>query len=680
MGLTARPLQLLRQHGYAGRIHPVNPRYDEIDGLPCSPTIAAIPGGVDLVLSLVPAAHTVDVIEDAAQAGAKVVVVFASGFAETGPAGARLQNDIEAAARRSGIRIVGPNCQGLIHVPTGFFGTFTAAAGRDMHGTSGVAYVGQSGAIGGSVLDLSAEMGLSLTAWASTGNQADLDLVEVAESMLSDDDINVVLMYAEGISDGARFVRIAQRAAQRNKRLVLLRSGRSTSGKRAAASHTGAMLGDDQALVAASQRYNVILVDDVDEMLAVGAVLATAAPLTGNRLGIVTTSGGAGILLTDQLAVRGLEVPPLSEESSTELKEFVPDFGAVSNPVDVTAQVLSSPTAMPDFAEVCRIAAADEHVDGLAIVLTMVTGERALNLAHTLVNVARHRTDKPTWIIWLASREQTTGAREVLRAAGIPVFDSAGDLARTLAQVTPPALFQSDSAVSNTRAAEVLLNERPGQLEALFDALAISRAEPRLARTPDDAARIATELATPVAMKIHAKSVIHKSDVGGVRLNVEASTAGRTFDELVATAHTHAINDLEGVDVEPMARPGIELVVGATASGDGYPAVVSVGFGGVTTEIFRDIAAIAAPIDETQARQLLTRLTAWPLLNGFRGTPPADVAAAAAAISAVSAMAHAAEGRAFEFEINPLIVHADRQGVTAVDALIRVRRDEQLAS
>ncbi|MGY4720901.1 acetate--CoA ligase family protein [Naumannella huperziae] len=670
VGVTARPLRFLRQHRFAGRIHPVNPRYDEIDGIPCFPDLASIPDGVDTVLSLVPAAQTAQIVQEAAAVGARVVVVFASGFAEVGEEGRRMQAELDAIARRTGVRIVGPNCQGLIHVRNQFFGTFTNAADREMHGTSGVAYVGQSGAVGGSMLDLAAEMGLSLTAWASTGNQANLDLVEVAEAMITDDQIKVVLMYAEGIADGARFVRLARRAAQAGKRLVLLRSGRSSTGKLAAASHTGAMLGDDLALVAAAERYGVILVGDVNELLSVGAALAAPAPLRGNRLGVITASGGAGILLTDHAEDNGLEVPPLGEGTTTQLAALVPAFGAVANPVDITAQAFSTPTAMQDLAEICRLTAADEAVDSVAFILTMVIGQRALDVAQMLAALARDGLDKPLWIVWLASREQTADARAVLREAGIPVFASVGDLARTLARVVPGPTRAVADVADDPEAAAALLADTPDRLDKIFSALAVDRASPVLAARGADVAAIVSGRPGPFAMKINAPSLTHKSDIGGVRLDVAPEQAETVFAELAAIADQHGIADFAGVDIEPMARPGLELIVGATSSGDGYPAIVSVGLGGTATEVLADVAATAAPIDAAQATDLLRRLKSWPLLDGFRGRPPADVAAVTHAVSAVSRMAAAASGHRFEFEINPLIVHAAGEGATAADVLV----------
>ena len=280
----ARPLRYLVEHGYEGGIYPVNPNYDELVGQRCYPTLADVPGPVDLVLVLVAAERVEDAIRQAAAVGATAAVVYASGFAEVGPEGVALQQRLTAVARETGVRVLGPNCQGFLYAPTGVVATFTAAADRPLAHDSGVAYVGQSGAVGGSVLDLATDMGLGLAAWASTGNQADLDLVEVSLELLEDPAVRVLMLYVEAADDGVAFAALARRARVMGKHLVVLRSGRSSAGRRAVASHTGSMLGDDVAFVLTAEEHGVVLVHDIDELLAVAAV-------AGHRQAVGGTAG-----------------------------------------------------------------------------------------------------------------------------------------------------------------------------------------------------------------------------------------------------------------------------------------------------------------------------------------------------------------------------------------------------
>lgn len=685
--LNARPLRYLLEHGFAGAIHPVNPGYTELQGLPCHASLADIPGPVDLVLSMVPAASTAQVVREAGAVGAAGVIVFASGFGESGPAGSRLQAELLTAARESGVRVLGPNCQGLIHQPTGLSATFTAAADRRLEGGSGVAYVGQSGAVGGSVLDMSSEMGLGLTAWASTGNQADLDLVDVATAVLADDEVRVVMLYTEVIPEGRRYADLAARAEASGKHLVVLLSGRSDAGRRAAASHTGSMLGDDIAFTLVSQRYGVRLVDDVDEMLSVAAMLSHGGSVRGRRVGVITTSGGAGSLAADHAAEHGLSLPELAPAAQAALSVLVPDFGAVANPVDVTAQLFNRDGAADALGRVVTIVSEEPDVDVVAVVLTMVTGELGASLARDLVATAA-RIDTPLFVVWLAGREQTAQGRAVFRAAGTPVFDSVGDFARTAAILAlPPA--QPDAAAPET--AEQHKHDEAqaygaalsacldGDLEAddLLDALGIDHPRAVVASTAEETVAAVTACAGPAAVKIHAPTVDHKSDLGGVRLAVTPDLAADAFDGLMKAASEHGLDAL-GVTVQAMVPPGTELIVGVTSSTDGYPPVVTVGIGGVTTELYRDVTPSLAPVTQDEARAAMRRLQGWPLLAGFRGAAAADVDAAARAVARVSQAAALVDvaaadhgGRSFEFEVNPLIVAADGGGAHAVDLLAR---------
>ncbi len=676
--LTSRPLQYLLRSGFAGELYPVNPNYEELRGIKCYPTLQSIGAPVDLVLSMVPAAGVVDVVRQAGEIGANAVVVFASGFAEIGPAGVALQEELARTARAANVRVLGPNCQGVINNETGLIGTFTGAADRELPPPSGVAYVGQSGAIGGSVLDLSTEMGLGLTAWASTGNQADLSLVEVATALLDDDGVRVVLLYAEGITDGASFVALAAKAQSLGKRLVMLRSGRSSVGRKAAASHTGAMLGDDVSLVLTAREYGVILVDDVDELLAVGAALAATKPMAGRRVGIVTTSGGAGILAADHFELNGIGVPELGAQTQRALEADVPDFGATTNPVDVTAQILNKPNGTAAFGEVCKTVARDESVDAVCVVLTMVTGERGARLADAVVEASRS-AGKPVFVSWLAGREQTTEGRAVYREHGFPVFASVGDLARTIGHIAPaddgvgerttdagPAPMDN---IDELRALTEACAAGSAQSEDLLDALGITRPRSVLVRNAAESAQAAAEMGGRVALKVHAPDLAHKSDVGGVVLGVAAEDSGAEYERLMDIAAANGI-DAAGVLVQEMIPTGVELIVGATSTGDGFPATVTVGIGGVTTEIYQDVVSQIAPVTAEVARRMLEKLRGWPLLDGFRGAQVADVESAVDAIVAVGALIEQFADRVVEFEINPLIVAPKGQGACAVDVLI----------
>jgi acyl-CoA synthetase (NDP forming) len=665
-----RPLRYLSERGFSGGVYPVNPRYSELAGIRCYADLADVPKPVDLVLSFVSATRTIAVVTAAADAGAAAVVVFASGFSETGPAGAELQHELTAVAAKRGIRVLGPNCQGLIYAPANLFATFTGAVDRDLPEPSGIAYVGQSGAVGGSILDLAAELGIGLTAWVSTGNQADVDLVGVASALLADEKVQVIMLYVEGIGSGAHFTDLCREARRRGVRIALLKTGRSASGQRAAASHTGSMLGDSAAFSLVCQEEGALLVEDVDELLTV-AVAATGPP-AGPRVAIVTTSGGAGALAADHCDMAGLSVPELSARTRGRLAPLVPSFGAVANPVDVTAEILSPHAREESLGTVCRILAEDE-IDVILVVLTMVTGDAAAALARDLV---RTRADLavPLFVIWMAGDDLTHEGRRLLRGGGIPVFPTVSSVVRALGRLAEPV--RTHRPVAQRRGGEGDLAEFVRRVAAgesgdnLLDRLGIGHPASAMASCAGEALAIAGELAGPFALKIHAPSLLHKSDVGGVALGVGATEVVSAFEDLMNRGRQLGLSDLRGVLIQEMLPQGVELLLALTSGGDGFPPVLTVGLGGVTAEIFHDLASATAPVDAADAEAMLRRLNGWPLLEGFRGSPQADVPAAVRTIAAFSSLAAAAADHPMEIEINPLIVAAGRGGAKAADVLV----------
>ncbi|MFP5069859.1 acetate--CoA ligase family protein [Pseudonocardia nantongensis] len=660
-----RPLRWLAERGFDGAIWPVNPKYDELAGLPCYPSLSALPGPVDLVLAMAPATQAPGAVRDAGAAGAAAVIVFASGFAEVGPDGAALQRELVRAGRESGVRVLGPNCQGVLYTPGRLFATFTAAAERPLEGSSGIAYVGQSGAVGGSVLDIAAAQGLDLTAWVSTGNQADVDITEIGRYLVRESEVSVLAVYLESIQDGAAYERLAVEAARAGTALVVLRSGRSDAGRRAAVSHTGAMLGDGTAFRLVSVRNGVVLVDDVEELLAAATALRGQPRPAGRRVAAVTTSGGAGILAADRCAGHDLTLPELAPETREKLARIVPAFGALANPVDVTAQLFIQEGRA--FGDVCSIVCADPSVDALMVLLTMVVGDEGVELAEDLAG-AMAGSDVPCSVVWLAGPDRTTAARDVLRAAGIPVFSSIAVAAKVAAELVPEPVAPGPTTVSPPASPPVSsaassVPDGWGLLEEI--GVRTPRAMP--VQTSDEAVHAARELAGQdgsVVLKAVAPGVEHKTEAGGVRLGVPVDRAAEVVDQLAA-----GVPGLESVLVQEAVRPGLELLVGVAGGHDGWPPVLTVGLGGTATEVHRDVATALAPISPDDARALLYRLRSWPLLAGHRGTPPRDVDGVVDVLVRLGA-AVAERTDIAELEINPLIVGPAGDGAVAVDVLV----------
>ncbi|WP_243795315.1 acetate--CoA ligase family protein [Saccharopolyspora gloriosae] len=668
--MAARLTRFLLDGGFTGAVYPVNPRYEQVHGLTCYPALDRLPGPVDLVLIMVPAQRVAEVVADSARAGARLAIVLSSGFAEVGPDGAALQEELAETALRHGIRVLGPNCQGLLYRPAELTATFSSGAGlisAPPVETGGIAYIGQSGALGGSVLGMAADRGVGLTAWVSVGNQADVTATEATALLLEDPAIRVLACYLEQLPDGAAWARLTDRVAELGKHLVVLRSGRSEAGRRAVASHTGALVRSGAAFDLVAERSGAVLVDDIDELLDTAIALGGPRPV-GGRIGVVTSSGGAGGLAADQAEPTGLRLPELARSTQDALAPLIPPFGSLANPVDVTAQVINDASAL---GRVCEAVAADEEVDAVLVLLTTLGGRTAELIAESILQASR-ATAKPYVVAWQYSHAEIAAPAGRLRRAGIPVVTTSGAALTLLTRLLPRPCRTVTTAPLPGLEAQLptgTLTEAAGA--ALLDAIGVTRPRGELAADAGETELIARELSGELVLKVQSPDLPHKTDAGGVLIGIPAAEAGEAAKRIlraVERAAPHA--RIDGVLVQELAPPGVELLVGVRGSRDGYPPVLTVGFGGVTAELYADVTTALAPIDAPGAEAMLRSLRGAPLLTGFRARPPADLRAAATAIAALSRAAAAFGDRLAEFEINPLIVHPDGEGATAVDLVL----------
>lgn len=675
--LALNALRGLQKHGFAGRLVAVNPRYEQIEGVPCFPSLMDVDGSVEMVLVFVPASSVADTVRDAGNNGSETAIVFSSGFSETDDAGRHLQAELKKVASDAGVRVLGPNCQGLASFHSKVVATFSPAV-LEMSGfaPSDVGYVGQSGAVGGSFFDLLRATGTVPCAWVSTGNEMDLTSVEVAEMMIEARNVSLICMYQEQVPDGQAWERLTRRAKIAGVRLAVLRSGRSEAGKRAAQSHTGALVRSDAAFGLLNQEQSVLVVDDVDELVAVAAAWRGRIAQGGRQIGIVTSSGGAGTLTADWIDRFELSVAGLQTSTQEKLSALVPSFGSVLNPVDVTAQLMTDNPS--DFVSVCELLCSDPNIDQLVVVLTMFTGERAERLADRLSEFAA-TSDVPLSIIYLATPGATSGARKVYARAGVPVFDSIRLAVLAIARLAEPEMMANiepsfEGAEWSPIGFEVPsgrdLTESDGM--TVLDALGIGRPRGQLARTSSEAIDVARSLRGPLVLKVQSPSLLHKSDVGGVRLPVGVEDVETAFEEIVAAVRAARPDiDPEGVLVQEMAGEGVELLIGVQGARNGYAPVVTVGLGGTMAELLEDLVSASAPTTALRAVGMLERLRGYPLLAGYRGGPTYDVGAAAEAIAALGRFALGMGASLEEVEINPLIVH--KKGATAADFLLRSR-------
>jgi len=668
--INGRTLKALVDKQYAGRIIPVNPKYPALLDLPCYPDIPSIPGTVDLAVVAVPAKHVPDTLRQLGRKGVKAAVVFSSGFSEVGGDGVRLEAELRQAIRDSGVRILGPNCLGLVNVAENVMATFSQfSLGPTPDGPA--AFVTQSGALGTATAGTARKRGLNFGYFVNTGNEVDVQFVDIMRAIVTEDRIRVCAGYIEGLKNGPGLLEVAEDAMQRAKPLVLTKVGRTRAGAKAIASHTGSLAGEDAVFDGVIRQRGIIRARSDEQILDFVDVFSQCALPGGKGIGFITRSGGAGALMADRAEEIGLDVATLSEDTVAALRKVVPAFGSTSNPVDITAQGLVNPALMRDS---LKILLSDPKVD-IAIVWLSFTDKYAEITVQSFVE-AKAQTNKPFVVCWMGIPDI---AAKLMREHGIPYLRSAEPAvdavaalaryaearrnwladapARAALTLSPPALPAGKGAVASLE----------GQI--LLQSCGVATAAAKLAKSADEAVAAAEALGYPVVLKIESPDILHKTEAKGVALNLKDAAAVRTaFERLVANAKTYKADArIAGVLVQAMAQGDVELVIGLKRDPTFGP-VVMVGLGGVLIEVFKDVVFRAAPVTEGEALRMLDELKSRVLLDGVRGKPPVDRVALARMVSAVSRFGAAAGPRLAELDLNPVL--AGPQGAAAVDWLM----------
>lgn len=686
IGASPEPLKIpglllafLRKNGFAGAIYPVNPRYEAIDGLRCYASIAAVGRPVDLAIVVIPARLVLGILEQCAGAGVKNAVIISSGFAEGGAESADLQTAITALAHRTGMRVSGPNAEGFYNEPGKIAATFsptvdvTPQAPRLLVTPRRLGIVAQSGGIGFAIYNRAKALGVAVSHVISTGNEADLATGEILGYLVQDRATDVILLFIEGIRDAGNFVAALRAAAAAGKPVVVCKVGRTSAGERAAASHTASMAGWNAAYDAVFAAHGVIVAQEIDEAVAVAAAFASNPLPKGDRVAVVTVSGGAGAWMADTLAGEGLTLPELSPALQAEIRTLIPAYGSPRNPVDITAQAVHS----GGLQKIVDMLTRSDEVDLIAVVVSL-SSETRVPLKPEEIKPVVDRQAKPILVHTYTLPSQFS--RDGLGGAGIVVYAglaAVGKAARALVRrarfsrtpVEPaggPALVGIPAV---PRGAMGALSEH-GSKE-LLRAAGIVLPDEVLVRSRDDLDAAAGRVGFPWAMKIQSPQIAHKSEVGGVRVNIADLTAARAaYDLLIANARHHRPDaPIEGVLVSPMAPRGVEIIIGTLRDASFGP-MVMVGLGGVATELFKDVVYRPAPVSAAGAREMIAALVSAPLLDGFRGAPKADIDALALLLAQVSQLAAGLRDSVAEIEINPVIVHPAGEGATIVDALV----------
>ena len=673
--IGAELLHNLLSFGFNGPVLPVNARATVVQSIVAYPTVEAAPGPVDLAVISVPRDMVLDVAEACGRKGVRALVVISSGFAEIGAEGVVRQEALLRTCREFGMRLIGPNCMGILNTEDGVRLNATFAPAPPPPGR--VAFMSQSGALGLSIIDHASALGLGLSTFVSVGNKADISGNDLIRYWEQDPHTDVILLYLESFGNPRKFSRIARRVA-RAKPIVAVKSGRSAAGARASGSHTGALLAaSDVTVDALFRQTGVIRTDRLEEMFDVAALLASQPLPKGRRVGILTNAGGPGILCADACEAQGLEIPALSDGTQAALRAVLPLEASVGNPVDMIASASAD-----QYREAMGIIGRDPRVDALVVIFIPPLVTKPEDVARAIVAGAREFAgSKPVLTVFMQAR----GVPDELRSSELrlPSYAFPEDAATALAQVAryaewrarpmeAPVAFadlrrdEATAIVASAlgRNAEWLGSEEVWNLLTCYDIPALPQ---RIVAGVDDVSAAAAGLGGPVALKAIAPGLLHKTEAGAVRLGLspaEVTTAAREMDARLREAGMVP----SGFVLQLMASPGVEMIVGVVHDRQFGP-VVACGAGGVLVELIKDVSVRLAPLTKRDAEEMVRELKSFPLLTGYRGANPGDVAALVDTVLRVSAMVEDLPQIA-ELDLNPVLVH--EKGVTVVDARIRV--------
>ena len=668
-------------HGFSGTVYPVNAKRVELCGAKAYPNIATLPEVPELVIIVTPATTVPQLVEEAGVAGVRAVIVISAGFKETGPEGAKLEAEVLAAAKRHGVRLIGPNCLGLMNPHAGLNATFASSVPRPGR----VAFLSQSGALCTAILDWSHDQHVGFSAFVSTGAMADVGWGDLIRHFGEDPNTSSIVIYMESVGDDAAAFLAAARAVAAQKPIVVIKVGRTAEASRVAASHTGAMTGSDAVLDAALRQSGVLRVDTIEELFDMAEVLAKQPLPTGRRLAIVTNAGGPGALATDALVLGHGELAELAAKTMGDLNALLPLHWSHHNPVDVLGDADAA-----RFAQALRIVAGDAAVDGVLAILTPQAMTKPTHIAREVAEIAG-QINKPLLASWMGAQSVQEG-RGILNAAGVPTYDYPDEAALAFVRMREHRLrliwlseTQSAHADDDDSEALPLVGEmidavlKSGrtlmteqEAKQLLQVAGIPIVETRAAYDEEAAVAAAEALGFPVVVKLLSSTITHKSDCGGVQLNLLNAAAVQQAWRLIRDNVTHLLGlaAFEGVTVQRMiTQKGIELILGVSTDAQFGP-VLLIGAGGTLVEVLQDHALALPPLNHALARRWVEQTRIAKVLHGVRGQPAADLVALDDTLVKFARLVQH-ERRIVELDINPLLATPD--GIIALDARVVVR-------
>ena len=675
-----RSLNALQKRGYTGKIYPINPNSRELLGIPCYPKLADVPDEIDMAIISTPAHTVLEKLEQCVDKKVKATVVFTSGFAEAGPEGAALQQRMTELAQKNDLRILGPNCVGIVNLSKSVMACFANIVDLQPVYPMTFGFVTQSGAFGTMIFSQAVESGVGFNAFVSVGNEADTEFADYLAYMLTNPETKLVGGYLEGAKDGTKLRRAAQTALELKKPVMIMKVGRTGAGARAASSHTGSLAGNDQVYDAFFRQMGIIRLEALSELTSFVIVHRSGRIPKGNNIGILSISGGAGVLMADRSESLGLGVPEFKGETRRRLESYLPPYGSAKNPVDLTATAVSEPQML---GKCLKALVADENIHMIALAMGFMP-HMAPVLAKDIIEVY-NSTDKPIVLATYVFNpsEAVLHAIETIKSAGVPVLTdhlhAVGALKNLSWYAGKLRDFEKASAKTKTlkispSAATIAKLTSPAPLaeyeakEILKDCgIAITRES--LATSAAMAVRMARAVGYPVALKIQSPQIPHKTEADGIRLNVRSDAQVRAaFKEIIGNARKfNPEADIHGVLVQEMAGDGLEIIVGTTRD-PVFGHVVMFGLGGIFVEALKDISLRVAPVSRGDAKEMIREIRGYSMLQGMRGRPPVDFQALTDVILRVSKLVSDYGDAIEELDINPLLVF--EKGVKALDALI----------
>lgn len=665
---------------YKGNVYCVNPRYEEVEGFPCFASLTEISEAIDVAIIAVPGDFVEAAIRDCAEKKVGFALIFSAGFAEMGEEGLKKQNEILEICKESGVRVIGPNTMGSFNIKDKIGLSFSpASATKWLAGNLGL--VSQSGATGGTVLNIATEEEIGFSYVYTTGNQIDLTTVDLMSSMIEDDETEIIAAYMEGVPDGEQFKKMATEALEKNKPLIIYKSGRSDAGKKAALSHTASLTGSNEAFRLVANRYGLTYVDDIEAMVDAMKAFRSGKRPKGNKVATLVISGAIGIMAADKLSDNNHELAVLTEETKTKLKEVVPAYLPVGNPVDIGATLQTNPIL---YKHCIQTLADAEEVDSLIVHLPLGNTMGGIKFADDIISVASN-SEKPIIVVTSGTEEAMASVRKHLTRNNVAAYKNVSSAVNALDYLSVyerayENRYKISPELQADKTAQILpltqgASVTEPEVKSLLSKFNIPVPKGGVGATQEELLQIAKNLKYPLVAKIVSSDITHKSDVGGVVLPIHnEEELKRAYESITSNISKHEPNaKIDGILIEELVEgPFLETIVGITRDPVFGP-IIMCGLGGIYVEVMKDISQRLAPITEQEAKEMIEELKSHPLFTGIRKGHKYDAIAYAKVLSEISKLAFSLGDSWTDIEINPLIVLEEGKGVMALDGLITLQ-------